>query len=131
MKAAVSTLSTAVASVTLFSGAALAVPYVFADRVLPGLVIGDTNFTGISHQDLSGALSAYDRRLAQQPVTVALRGQQVTRSLAEFGISLDLPATQFEVENQTLLNAFRQQNLAPIVQIDSSILHQQLNKDFA
>ena len=131
MKAAVALLSAAVASVTLFSGAALAVPYVFADRVLPGLVIGDTNFTGISHQDLSGAVSAYGRRLAQQPVTIALRGQQVTRSLAEFGISLDLPATQFEVENQTLLNAFRQQNLAPIVQIDSSILHQQLNKDFA
>ncbi|MEX2055253.1 MAG: VanW family protein, partial [Candidatus Andersenbacteria bacterium] len=101
----------------------LAVPLAFADRIMPGVVIGDIELSGVPVSDVEGVLQQYEERLLEQRVTLDLRGNRVDRTLAELGVGLNIEATAQMTEGTSWFDVLQgQRRLRPVMRIDSSQL---------
>jgi len=120
------------AAIIVIGGLTAGTPFVFAERVLPGLSLGKVPLGGVSHQDLPGILTTYEQQLKKQPLTISLREQQVTRSLAELGVSLDITATTKQATGHSWREVLgSRRSIEPVFSIDNQQLNSIIEEDFA
>ncbi len=80
-------------AVVLVGGGLLCTPLVFANRILPGVTLGEEPMGGVPRSAVSGVVAQYERELQGQSVAIVLRGREVRRPLGSLGLSLDHDAT--------------------------------------
>lgn len=122
---------TLVAGLMIIAGVVSFAPFVFADRTMPGLKIGDYDISGIAFKDLPGVIRQYESILDQRKITVTLR--QVTKEypLAQLGIHLDLAKTVDRIiAAQQSPRRSIDLVVAPQFMIDQKQLNQTIEQDF-
>ena len=109
----------------------LTAPIVFADRILPGVVLGGTDLSGVEDKQLPGAISAYNASFTQQKVEISLRGQTKTFTLKELGVELDSPSTVNLASDTTWWQVLSGQgNIRPQISVDSDQLNSVVTQAF-
>ncbi len=118
------------AAVVLVVGG-FATPLVFAERLLPGLHVGDTQLYGLSEDDLMGVLERLGSSLLAQTVTVQLADDTADHMIAELGVSLDVKATTKKIAGRSWYQALRgQTTIEPILVVNSRVLNTAVQADF-
>ena len=109
----------------------LAIPVVFAGRVLPNVWLEDTALGGVAWRDLPGVLQQYEAHLQKQPIELNIREQAIRKTLNELGVSLDIPQTTATVQQHLYWPIVLRRQVRPMVVVDSIILEKVTQTAFA
>ena len=106
----------------------LAVPFVFAERVAPGVMLGDVSLGGASETDIAGLLGTYEEQLLSRQIDLRLGATEVTHTISELGFELDEKGT-----TQALLSVDwpRVRSAQPVLKLDEARAREVLHGDFA
>lgn len=109
----------------------LAIPVVFAGRVLPNIWLENTALAGVAWRDVPGVLQQYEARLRQQPVELNVREQTIRHTLRELGVALDIPQTTAVIQQSARWPKLSRHQVRPVVVIDSIVLEKVTQTAFA
>lgn len=110
----------------------VAAPFMFRDRVLPGIQLGQLLLSGIPMTEITEVLNQYDTTLREQVVSIEVRGTQSRRALADFGVSLNIPATEQAVRQHRWRELIQGNRvITPIIAINTKQLQRTIEQDFA
>lgn len=109
----------------------LMVPWVFQGRVLPFVVLGDWDVSGISLQQLPGVVSMYERALLEKRVSVAVRDIQHAYTLGDLSIHVDNQATRTALSTYPWHAIVRgKRSVKPALTVQTLATQQRLYTDF-
>jgi len=122
----------AVAVVVVLVGGLFGTPFIFGERVLPGLYAGETSLVGLVPDDLAGVLESVSDVLTSQTVTVQLAGSSADHTLRDLGVRVNISDTVSRVQDRTWPDVLRGQTLVePVLLLNSSVLNAVVKADFA
>lgn len=101
----------------------LAAPWVFAGRVLPGILLATVPLGGVPVTATDAVVAQYERELLTQKVRLKLKDKEIIRTLGELGVSLDKIDTAAAIQRKRP-SWIAQQHVETSVTIDEEIVAQ-------
>jgi len=104
----------------------------YADRISPHVYIGAFPVGGSKKTELPKTLRAYQQQLERASVTIAFRGRKSVHTLHQFGVAVNIPATQAEVIRASrMFGDIRTVRVNPVLTFQGGSIHALLVQDFA
>ncbi|MDP3997288.1 MAG: VanW family protein [bacterium] len=120
-----------ICAVAIIAVGFLAVPAVFAQRVWPGVKLGQHNLGGVSQADLPGLFTKYNEELRAQTVVLNLDNQTAKHTLAELGVSINTQKTLAGIGSNNWSNLINNYTLRPSLTVDTNKLNEVMAQTFA
>lgn len=121
----------AISAVVVVAGL-LATPLVFAERIMPGVSLGELTLSGITDEDLPGVIETFAKDLKRQSITISVHGQQKPFLLEQMGVSVNQPKTLISIKEASQRVLWpTATHVTPVLNIDESIARIALHQAFA